>query len=254
MNKSLSTLKIALLSFVTLCLFCTTPVNAQNIVTDQLSAEYLAGFAFFKFAKVQPDFKDWVFRSPAYAAATPRDRTIMLRSDTIKLENSFAVYEIRKNPITLKTRVEFLPPTASLARRMIKEQGKVVIRLELPDAQDKFFPLQVAGMWIALIPADIEEFLTLQLTEDEWVLFKRQTEEQGLTGRAVGTLNLSLLPKTADTKRPLSVQGTDMWMLMADVVGLEIWSNTTKKMAWYIDIPGYTQNNQSQEIDNLYDR
>lgn len=250
MNKLISVIKLA----VSLCLIITlticTPTSAR--ASNDLPPEYLAGFAFFKYAKVAPDFKFWVAKSPAYMQATPRERSAMLRIEPENLQNTFNNFVIEDNPITVKTRVSFRTPSLTMAKRMLAEQGAAIVNLEMVDQPDKLFPLHVADMWIGLIPENIEDHLELRLSEEEFINFKKQTEDQKLIGHAEGIISLTLLPTAADTKRPFVLNGYELWMLMADVVSLEIWSEDGKTMAWYKDIDSRVSTKQSRDIYNLY--
>lgn len=250
-KSSVSLSRLTCLSLLIVALCCLSPLRSQAITSD-LPPEFLAGFAFFKYAKVEPDFQDWVYRSVAYQKASPRERTVMLRTMTQDLQTRFAIYDVKEAPLELKARLTFGIPTQSMANRMIKEDGLVTIKMTLMDHKENYFPLQVAGMWIAVIPEDIDKLLTLRIHPDEFASFKRRLGEQGLTGRVETVLNLTMLPTGADTKMPLQMDGFDLWMLMTEVLKLEILSADGKKNAWYIDIPGQERRMADPAINNLY--
>lgn len=228
-----------------------SPLAAQSL--NKLSPEYLAGFAFFKFAKATPDFEAWIKASPRYKNTTPRERVIMLRSEVPMLEGYFNAYAPKENPIDLKVRVKYTTPSAKAAAKMLAEEGRVKIEMKITGQKHDFYPLQVGDMWIAMIPGNLEEMLTLSFDKEEYETFKRQAYGTSLLGKAEGVLRLSFLPTNADFKEPMSLEGFDLWMLGVRIIDIELWDEKDERMGWYVEGPGNEARRASDQIFNLYE-
>lgn len=221
---------------------------------NKLSPEYNAGFAFFKYAKATPNYELWVKSSERYKNATPRERVIMLRSEVPMLEGYFNAYAPQENPIDVKVRVKFKAPSTKAVNTMLTEQGFVTIPMKIIGQKEDFFPIQVADMWIAMIPGNMEEVLTLIFEKDEYETFVRQAAGTTLLGtNAEAMLHLSLLPTGADTKNPMQVDGFNLWMLGVRLIDMELWDSKDERMAWYIAGRGSKTRLRNDKVFNLYE-
>ncbi len=220
----------------------------------KLSPEYLAGFAFFKFAKATPDFEAWIKASNRYKSATPRERVIMLRSEAPMLAGYFNAYMPKENPIEIKARVKYSTPNTKAAEKMLAETGTITIGMKIIGQKEDFFPIQVGDMWIAMIPGNLDEMMTLHFDKEEYETFKRQTAGGGLTGNGVEAIvQLVLLPTSADIKQPMQIEGFNLWMLGVRIIDLELWDAKEERMVWYVEGPGSEIRRNSSEIFNLYE-
>ena len=236
-----------------ICLMMTTPrAHAQSTGGPNLSTEFMAGFAFFKLAKAKPDFTTWVKNSPVYTQGTPSLRVNLLRSEVARLQSEFDIYEVSENPITIKAKVIFTVPSETHAKRALNEKGSISIPIKMVHDTEFLFPLQVGGIWIAVIPQYLEEMLSVQLNADEYEMFKRGMDDYQMTGKVTTTLKLELMPRAVDIKAPLQINKFDLWALITDVMSFEIMSKEGTHMAWYMEIPGYEKYNRNQDIYNLF--
>ena len=135
------------------------------------------------------------------------------------------------------------------------KRKKSPFRVNLVDQKAAYFPLEVGEMWIALIPKDFEQMLNLSLTPEEFNVFKRDISAAGMNkGNESVSLVLTLMPIKADTKAPLNVDGFNLWMLMADVTGYELWPKEGKSLAWYMDVTGNDKYIHNSEVYNLFEK
>ncbi|MCM2344544.1 MAG: hypothetical protein NDJ24_08290 [Alphaproteobacteria bacterium] len=217
------------------------------------SVPELTGFAFFKFAKVDPDFRSWITLSDEYRAATPRDRVGMIRNGVPNLQRDFDHHVINDNPIAINTDIKITFPKPTDYKAMKAKGGPITVGLKLTSENGGFFSIPVADMWIALIPEDFDEMLTLEFTDEDYQIFKKNMSNAGIsTKEATTTLRLGLIPTQADTTEPLVVDNFELWMLMAKIVTFEIWSPDNKTMLWYKDIEGYRPPVDGESVYNLF--
>ncbi len=228
------------------------PSPAQAQTKSEWPVAYLAGFAFFKYANVEPDFRTWVFNSDAYQNGTPHERANMLRSEVPRLQSTFDSYVINDHPIAIKTPVTISVPSPSTAKKMVKETGIVTIPIKLQQSTGSLFAIQVSDMWIALIPEDLDDMLKIEFTEEEYTGFKKATSDMGLNNKSQVQLSLRLLPLQADTREPLVIDEVQLWMLLAKVISFELRSADGTKVIWYRGIEGYDKQNSNQDIYNLF--
>lgn len=225
-----------------------------NPTMMKLGPDYLAGFAFFKFAKATPDFDAWIKASSAYKNATPHDRVIMMRSEVPMIEGYFNAYVPNENPIKIKLQVKYSTPTAKKAEKMLAENGQIEIKMRLAEQKEDFFPIQIGNMWIAMIPGNLDEMMTLTFDREEYETFKRQASGGGFTGLSVdAVLQLALLPVSANIKEPMQVDDLSLWMLGVRIIDLELWDKKEERMAWYVEGTGKKASRNSDQIFNLYE-
>ncbi len=224
-----------------------------NPPLNKLSPEYLAGFAFFKFAKATPDFETWIKASSRYKAATPRERVVMLRSEAPMMAGYFNAYVPKENPIEMKVRVKYSAPKTKAADKMLTEEGVVKIPMKIVGTQEGFFPVEVGDMWIAMIPGNLEEMMTLTFDKEEYATFKRQASSGLLGNNVEAVVQLALLPTSADVKAPMEFQGFNLWMLGVRIIDLELWDAKEERMIWYVEGQGSEKRRNSDQIFNLYE-
>ena len=121
--KKSAALKLVLLSFLMTCFMAGLFSGKSYALPGDLSVEYLTGFAFFKFAKVEPDFATWVRHSDAYKNGSPAQRSEMIRLEVPGLQNRFAHHVIADNPITIKAKASFKMPGGRQVKKMMYQHG-----------------------------------------------------------------------------------------------------------------------------------
>lgn len=243
-----------LIAFLLILIFCvaTGVYSAKAQSRSDWPIDYLAGFAFFKFANVEPDFRTWVLRSPAHENGSPRSRAILLRSEVPRLQNAFSNYVIDDHPITLETEVTIKIPLPAVAKRLAKEEGLITIPIKIVQETGSLFAIQMADMWIALIPEGLDDMLQLRFTEDEYTAFRNSLKDAGYISGSKVRLSLRVLPTEADTQEPLMIKDFQLWMLLAKIISFELRSEDSSQTFWHKNIEGYDKQNSNQTINNLF--
>lgn len=226
------------------------PAHAQ---LNTLSPEFSAGFSFFKFAKVQPVFEDWVRSSPRYAAATPRERVHMLRVEPNLLASRFDSFVPSQNAIELRMKARIFVPGRKRAEDMITREGVAKIPVKLKGYEDGFFPLEVAEMWIALTPINLDDLINLRLNKEQYNQFKTQASGTSLSTGTEASIRMTFVPSGADTTQPLKKDGFELWMLHGTLVEFEIWDVDNKRIIWVYEAEGHKAPPKQGEIFNLYE-
>lgn len=244
--KSLATFGLLLVS-------CLALLTSTVLAKSNRSVPELTGFAFFKFAKVDPDFRSWVTLSDEYRSATPRERVSMIRNGVPNLQRDFDHHIVGDSPITINTNINIIFPKTGEYRALKAAGSPIKVNLKLARENGGFFSIPVADMWIALIPEDFDEMLTLEFTDEEYQSFRKKLNTGGVVGKdSTTTLRLQLIPTQADTTEPLVVNNYELWMLMARIATFEIWSPDGKTMLWYKDIEGYMPQTDGESVYNLF--
>lgn len=229
------------------------PAFAQQKTSSSLPPEYNAGFAFFKYAKIRPPFEQWVKASRRYAEATPRDRVNMLRLEPALLDSRFDNYQPSENPFELRMRSRITLPSKKQAEKALKLDEKISLPLKISGQDEGFFPLQLADMWIALIPSNLDKMAELTLTKDQYPDFRKRFIDGGLANNTDAMLKVTFLPTGANTKEPLRMGGFDLWMLQVKIIRIEIWDHAGKQMVWVVEEAGHESAQQKHDIFNLYE-
>lgn len=236
--------------FVLFLLSAAIPAQAQ-ISRKPSSAEEVA-FTFYKLSNTKPDFKRWVDEMPVPAevsvAAKPAYKRAMLRRLRTMYENhdpekfltirAGAAVVMRRPP---KDIVFVAPEDAYIP-------GFDISLSDTPKAP--YFPYPVADQWVTIIVKDLEEALSVDMTEEQVEKLKPGFGLYKNMHKKSVTLFLTLKPLSADASAPLRMNGIDQWLLMSEIVNISLW-NEDDELIWQKQDKNYTPPVQ-KEIENLF--
>lgn len=245
---------VRVLSVNVLILLCSGTAWAF-LEKDAYTETEKVGFAFYNLSGVPPDFISWVAGSDQYNAAMPADRARMLRDQTARLESGFHEYRPDEDLIVLKTRVHVEAADFSSDDPLYK-QNKIVKKavLTVPGMPESYIPFQVGDLWVALVPENYTNFTNLFLTREQ---FDKLCQSAGFrngkfeTIRFDGEIELILRPVKVDTRRPMEIEGQEMWLMGVQIANMAVWNKSRDQIIWDYTAPWY-MTHQSKQIIDLY--
>lgn len=183
------------------------PTHPENIL-----------IAFYKMAGIQPDFLEWARRTPFLKNAKKSDEDAIISREANRLQQLYGVHDTSQTLVTRS--VIGLDNYSTLNETLTLDEF----------TPKTFFSYGIYGQQVAIVPKGIAEFNTLKFSN------KDMEEILAKAGSNAIEAELVLKPVAADSAAPFKVDGTDYWLLLADIAEIRFWSNTVgkePKLLWF---------------------
>lgn len=200
-----------------------TPVFAQGepaIVFDEnnFTEREKIGFAFYSLStRREPDFLRWIRKSEKYRTARPMTRQRYLKRDKDRLGLGFLLYDRQKHFFYLNARVAVSWPEEAERNQMVAEKGKFPLKFTLLDTKEYFFPVSLGDDWVAVVPENLADFLTIYVTPEEFEKKIVQFQEFIDMRSVEGYVRFYMRALSADDGTKLALQDIEAWLLLAEV-------------------------------------
>lgn len=226
-----------------------SPVHAL-LNEDEYSSSEKVGFAFNKIAKTTPRYETWVKYSDRYAKTPEAERSMMLQSQTYRLEKGFNIFNLDEDLIKISA-VAHVYFTNANGRSMGVERknGYRPMLIKVNETKNTYFPVHIGNSWVAVIPSDTNLFESINIKDDVYDRFKKYASKENVY--KVVRLEIWLRPDSVDNKKPMTLEGKPMWLMMARVANMELWDMDAKNLIWSHSAPWYTST-QAKEMLDLY--
>lgn len=227
---------------------CGSALAAKPAVTDPMTER--VAFAFYKLGGKTPDFKVWAENKPEYRDVRTSDQESWIRNEMIALKQRFVSFDPEKDliPIRIVADIE----VAEVMGESYSEEGRrFELKVSAGDQSMLYFPYQVNGQYIALIPNRIDAVLTREVDEalfnkiQSGITYDRQTK----TG--TGVLNFLLRPVSVDMKQPMLLDGKNQWLMMAEIATFSATTYDEGDVIWDYRAPWYYTQTE-KNIGGLY--
>jgi hypothetical protein len=230
------------LFFLLMCL-AATPALAQN---KEVTESDKAVFAFFHLTGGTPDYEQWVRNSDKYlaAAADPKLQADLYEIETLRLKWGFGTYNKDKDFLKIRTPVK-------LAINNDPKHGKLSFLFPTADGHVPYFPFNYGKEWIALIVGDVENFLTVPLSPDEYAFIRKQFQPDTPYD---GEILLRIKAVKADASNTLPLDGLDQWLMMGETGYMELIYTPpaeTEIVLWSFMAPWYMSDAQKDLLPLL---
>lgn len=243
--------KTFFLSVLTIALLSSALPARAMLEEDTYTESEKVGFAFCKIADIKPNFSLW---------GRELERETVLPSkadpnDDTRLDRGFHNYQPDEDLIHIQMPVTLTTADADRTNTKFARAGIVKIAtLSLDKLPSFYFPFQVAEISVAMIPQEVESFTRVPLTAEQYInLMNRIGMPKHWSGDIDSKLSIEFLmrPVSVDTKKPVRLQGEDMWMMLAEVATMALWTPDKKKIIWEYTAPWYVTN-ESKALLDLY--
>lgn len=218
---------------------------------DMYTESEKVGFAFYQLANLTPDFSRWSedfgIAEELPAQADPTDDT--------RLDRGFHNYHPDEDLISIKIPVTLTTADVDSKNTKLTRAGIVkVATLRMEKLPDFYFPFQISDLSVAIIPQEVESFTQVWLTPAQFINLMNKT---GMPKNWRGDVNVKLdveflmRPLSVDVKKPVVMQGQDMWMMLSEVATMVLWAPGKKKIIWEYTAPWYVTD-ESKALLDLY--
>lgn len=253
-NRSFRLLFAALIC--ALCVYAAGPRAYADSASDSapITETEKIGFAFYKLAKRNPPFADWIKQTDDYKLMKPSMKQGYLDKGIARLSKAFVEYLPDDNLLYLRTSVRVKIPNGQKAQAYERMGVRKPVQLIIDSAVGNYFPVEVGGMWIAVVPKNIDDYLFLSLDEDQYTALTTRLGMTPVGSIRAAVLELRLRPVQVDTSKPAELDGISAWLMMAEIASLTLWNNDRHDtMAWEYSADWYVPQ-QQRDLLNLYDR
>lgn len=228
------------------------PNFAQSQSNQRYSETEKAGFAFYALSQGTPDFASWVKSTTAYQKAIPAERVQMLQRQTLRLQQEFLNFTPEDSIIHVTTKAT-IHYGRNIRDKSDKNDNKIVIHFSDKNGQP-YFPFPMGESWVAAVASGLQNQKTIEMDEDEYKTIRSVVSRgKKLNYRAVADIELYLRPVSVDAKKPHNLDGVEVWLLMCDVLSLQIWKPGHTALIWKYEAPDYISNRRS-EVLGLFGR
>lgn len=205
-------------------------VQAGPPLPDNMYTEaQKTGFAFYRLAHREPDFAKWA------TGQGEGDQAGILR-------DGFRQYDPRRDMIKVQA--------AILVSAAADGHGGHSLAVKLGPDEMTYFPMRVAGMDIALIPSNPNEFAGFPV---DAATYKALDDVVHLAdgGQHEADAEIMVRPRSVDAAKPMLIDKRQRWLMMVDVAQVTIWDPREKTTLWSAGAPWF-QSGEKRQLMDLY--
>ncbi len=233
-------------------LLAAMPGNALE--TRRYSESEKAGFAFYGLSHVEPDFKSWIENTDKWHDARPADKVTLTQKELQRLKNGYFTYipDIDLIALTMEATIT----SSNYFAQSQKEGAMTNVTITLTGLPENYFPFQIGNIWVAIVIKDFDILTHHTFTADEYAEFAKK---MGLTGAyqlsKKVNMDIRLRPVSVDTSSPLTLDGFDMWLMLAEIGDMTTWRMAGKKkqFLWSYSASWYVSDTQ-RDLLMLYEK
>lgn len=217
------------------------PANAQD--NKATSTDERIAIAFYKTAGLIPPYVSWVKAQKPYNLTPLARRANVLDQETKRLAKLYQDFSPKRDVLTIRTNMALTPSSELDA---LGEQTLYFLSLDMGrPVKDFYLPYQYNGQNFMVVPTAFDRFQKFPITKDE---FDRITTMRNPTKKM--PITISLVTRTADITQPYMIDNMPQWVMSADIVSIESWTNNGH-LVWQYTTSGFLPE-KMQEIQKLY--
>lgn len=204
----------------------------------EVSTPGYVAMAFYKLSGGTPDFRAWAESSKAYNEASSFDKDMVREKQMADIENIFSLFTLDE-PLVVSMPVK-------LSEYSFSNKGFFIESLK----EDLFFPVNYVGSDFALVPENIMDHQWMRAGDKQ-----AKDIERAAKNRPERTLDMyfHLVPKFADRKAPLNIEGVDRWLLLGEVRKMTLVVPVSDKVLWSSQDANFEETKDNELLD-LYQK
>lgn len=214
--------------------FISSAAFAQND-RDFSTAQDVA-IAFYKTGDTVPNFKNWVEETEPYKTTPLAKRPQVMETELTKLQKAYQAFSPTKDYLLLRTYVSLKPkmvepvPSEDLSQENMEPSYSMDITFSnAPEAL--YFPYDFIGQRIAVMPYELDSFMSQDLSKEEHDFIQSK-----LTGQNLMVVRLKC--RESDLSLPHKIDGIHQWVFKTEIASMEIWNNKGL-LLWEYTAPWY---------------
>ncbi len=174
-----------------------------------------AVFAFYHYAKGEPDFEKWVKNSPPYLSAPLETKEEIFEQEMLRLKWGYGTLDLEHEDLNIKTDIMFQV-------RRVNDAEFLSFKFVNSGKEDvPYFSYPYGQEWIAVVVNDLGNFTTVPLTADEAAHVHEFVPDDQVHA---GTVNIRIRPVSVDREAPLKLDDTEQWLMLGKVSGIEFFA------------------------------
>jgi len=216
-----------------------TPVYAGERFEAPITTEERAVMAFFRAAKVAPDYDVWIKSSDDYLSVPPSKRYSYFINESIRLGNGYGLFNLERDVLAIYVDV--------MALYIKPEDGKEArIQFRMLDVEEGNMPsfeFPFGEAVISLIINNLSVFQDLAIPEEKLpsIIDNIPYEDDEFNA----TLELNVRVRDADYGKPLIQDGKIKWVMVGDVAyarcNVDNYYSAQKLFLWDYVAPWYEE-------------
>lgn len=229
-----------------ICLFSQ---NVQAFDDRNYTNEEKVAFSFHKLSNTEPDLKTWIQQSDTYKnASTPLKQQIMLDEEP-RLQKGWQGYNKDTDLIRAFLRVDIILPSDEEIRTLMARKQKIPVHLVPGVTYERYFMFRAGDKRVAIIPEDLEKFLSLTFTYEEFESFYESLLLSDDKEMLQGDIELMLRPVSVDTEMPMMLENKEAWLMIADIGSFRLYKANHRQPLWSYNAPWYVPKGQKKLLD-----
>lgn len=230
-------------------------------------------FAFSKLGNVPPDYESLIKNNDYYINSAPIAKLELMKTETVRLQEGFNKFSPEDDLIRIVADVDIRWSKKDFPANWKGAENQVQFSAPDPDSQlaqakiyqvsfgqaagsDKtapFFPFYLGRLWIAVVPKDIGAFLNLSLNTPDYYQFMKKLGAKPYAEKGKALVEMMLRPVSASSERPVEIDQTVYWPMLADIENITLWTADRDHIIWSYDSAGYETKDQ-KDMRDLYDK
>lgn len=200
--------------------------------------------AFFKTDGLTPNFEQWARNNDSFKRVAPTRVAKYIDGEKQRFSKIWHNYNPEEDFIVVKTRVD-LNISARTPKDMPQEYW---LNIQFIEGDASYFPIVFQDYNFAIIPQKMETLLLQPLRREQYDILHQQL---GAATQGYADLYVQLKPARAHTNQPFVIDGQERWVLLCDVIGMEIKREKSDDAIWNYSADWYVSPVQ-EELQNLY--
>lgn len=194
--------------------------HAQYDEKFKITESEKAVFAFKKLSGDFPDYESMIAHMKTYQnAPSSADQREIYEENSVRLQIGWQRYNVKHDYLSIKT---------DIILKLRDDTEKPTLNFKFVNTQDlivPYFPYPFGDDWIAVVVKNLEHFTSLTLSGEQYDSMKNIFDPGEIYN---GKLHLQLRPISTDSKAPMPIDGTNHWLMMADIAHLEFIARNPK--------------------------
>lgn len=223
------------------------PSVSAALEPGRYSESEKVGFAFHQLGKFEPDYESWIKNTDRYKALLPANQLGVMHKELTRLRSGYHNYIPDADLVSIE--IEALIKSSNYFVQSQKKGELTDVTIDLIDLPENYFPFQVGDTWIALVIKDFDLLNQHTFSAEDYRAFAKTlglTAAYQLSQKV--SIDLKLRPLSVDTSSPLSLDGLDMWLMLAEIGEMTVWRkvNRDKQVLWTYSAPWYVSDKQKE--------
>ncbi len=222
-----------------------SPALAQSVFNRSSSED--VGLSFYKSSNIKPNFKEWAKKTDAFKYKSVTEADSYIKKESERLQSKWGEIDKKGNVINIYfSSVAIVKP---VPKENIDDPAFYDVHILLNKSDKAYFPYKFHDKHFALIPNNIEKVLSFTIDDSNAALILKNLK---LESKEPVEIQLSIHPTKAYSKKPELIDGINQWVLMGDIVTMQMTAKKTNTILWNYSEKNYVSPKRAV-LNKVYD-